>query len=189
MNGEVFAFAVLAAVAVVFSIFMLTRKSALDGALCLIVAFLSFAGLYRMLDAPFVAAMQVLVYAGAIMMLIIFAIMTIESKSEFHLSLKPLFTGTVAAGILVAVITTLFVNALEKHPPIWSSTKPVYGSVELVGKILFTRHVLNFEMVSLLLLVALVGALVLGKKSPQQSGSVIQAAPNAPQDNCKGQLQ
>jgi NADH-quinone oxidoreductase subunit J len=188
MTGEVFAFTILAAVAVVFSIFMLTRKSALDGALCLIVTFLSFAGLYSMLGAPFVAAMQVLVYAGAIMMLIIFAIMTIESKNEIHLALKPLFAGTVAAGILVAVVTTLFVNALEKHPPILSSTKPIYGSVELVGKILFTRHVLNFEMVSLLLLVALVGALVLGKKSPQQPGSAIKLASNVPQENGKGQL-
>jgi len=165
MNVAHLFFYVFAALTLLAAVVMLTRKSALDGAICLVVCFLGFAGLYAMLDAPFVAAMQVLVYAGAIMMLIIFVIMTVNTDESRRAVKKPVLVGSIVATVIMVVCMTLFFTAVRgaKLP---SDTGEAFlpGTVQRVGKLLFANHVLNFEMISLLLLTALVGALVLGKR-------------------------
>lgn len=165
MHLEMIFFGVFSSIAVLFSLLMLTRKSALAAAICLIVCFLSFAGLYAMLNAPLIAALQVLVYAGAIMMLIIFVIMTVDMRKEELKKEKPVLIGSAVAGLILLVCTTLFFLSLRGIPYEWAmGSAQEFGTVANVGKNLFTRHVLNFEMISLLLLAALIGALVLGKK-------------------------
>jgi NADH-quinone oxidoreductase subunit J len=152
---------------VLCALLMLTRKSALSGAVCLIVCFLSFAGLYATLDAPFIAAMQVLVYAGAIMMLIIFVIMTVDLSAEEKQREKGFIIGGTIAGALVAVAIAIYsITAIRL--PLQGISGSVDGSIAHIGTVMFSKHVLNFEMLSLLLLVALVGALVLGKKNTKE---------------------
>ncbi|MDD5675937.1 MAG: NADH-quinone oxidoreductase subunit J [Chitinivibrionales bacterium] len=153
--------------AVLCGLFMLTRKSALSGAVSLVVCFLSFAGLYAMLDAPFIAAMQVLVYAGAIMMLIIFVIMTIDLSAEERRAEKPVIVGGIIAGAIVAAAIALYSITVRGLPHITGAAR-IDGSVTHIGAVMFSKHVLNFEMLSLLLLVALVGAVVLGKKKAKE---------------------
>jgi NADH-quinone oxidoreductase subunit J len=165
MNGSNGFFLVFAAITLLSAVAMLTRKHALDGAVCLIVCFLSFAGLYALLDAPFVAVMQVLVYAGAIMMLIIFVIMTVDAQEKHFAVRKPVLAAGIAATAIMAVCLSLFYIALRAVPrSAGAGGGAPSGTVERIGRLLFTNHVLNFEMISLLLLAALVGALVLGKK-------------------------
>ena len=157
-------FFLFASIAVLAALVMLTRKTALGGAISLVVCFLAFAGLYAMLDAPFVAVMQVVVYAGAIMMLIVFVIMTVDTDAEMlHRERWTVFGSLIAAAIMVAGIS-VYEIALRTAAPLHAAAAPVSGTVARIGSILFTRHVLNFEMLSLLLLIALAGALILAKR-------------------------
>ncbi len=161
-------FSLFAGIAVIASLCMLTRRTALGAAISLVVCFLAFAGLYAMLSAPFVAVMQVVVYAGAIMMLIIFVIMTVDTEEEILQKER----GTMIGGILATIIMIvgICVYELALHT---AYLKPqdasLNGTIANIGSLLFTRHVLNFEMLSLLLLVALVGALVLTKQQKKKT--------------------
>jgi NADH-quinone oxidoreductase subunit J len=162
-------FYLFASIAVAAAITMLTRKTALGAAISLIVCFLAFSGLYAMLDAPFVAVMQVVVYAGAIMMLIIFVIMTVDTRKEMLRKERPTIIG---AGIASSIVLSgLVVCLLALHSsPLGDQAPPVVGTVAAVGKLLFTRHILNFEMLSLLLLIALAGPLILVKRQKKAMG-------------------
>jgi NADH-quinone oxidoreductase subunit J len=165
-------FALFAGIAVIAALVMLTRKTALGAAVSLVVCFLAFSGLYAMLDAPFVAVMQVVVYAGAIMMLIIFVIMTVDTESEALHEERGTIIGAVIATVIVGTGMVVYQLALHAAGPMAQKAgSPVNGTVANVGSLLFTRHVLNFEMLSLLLLIALVGALVLAKKQKKSSGA------------------
>jgi len=156
-------FTLFASIAVIAALVMLTRKTALGGAVSLVVCFLAFAGLYVLQSAPFVAIMQVVVYAGAIMMLIIFVIMTVDTDAEALHEERITIVGAVIATVIVAVGVAVYELALHAAAPLGQGT-PISGTVAAIGAILFTRHVLNFEILSLLLLIALAGALVLAKK-------------------------
>ena len=170
MSSAPIFFYLFAGIAVAAAITMLTRKTALGAAISLVVCFLAFSGLYVMLSAPFVAVMQVVVYAGAIMMLIIFVIMTVDTDAEILHKERGTITGAIIATIIVGVAVGVYERALHSASPFVTGT-PVTGTVARVGALLFTRHVLNFEMLSLLLLVALVGALILAKKHTKKTGA------------------
>jgi len=163
-------FGLFAGVAVISALFMLTRKTALGAAISLVVCFLAFSGLYVLLSAPFVAVMQVVVYAGAIMMLIVFVIMTVDTDAEALRKERGTIIGALIAtsivGSGIAVYEAAFHRASLPMPE-----APVTGTVAKVGSLLFTRHVLNFEMLSLLLLIALVGALILAKQHVRKTGA------------------
>jgi NADH-quinone oxidoreductase subunit J len=161
-------FGLFAATAVIAAIAMLTRKTALGGAVSLVVCFLAFSGLYVMLDAPFVAVMQVVVYAGAIMMLIVFVIMTVDTDAEIMRKERGTIVGAVVATIIVGAGVAVYELALHSAAP-FVVAAPISGTVARIGALLFTRHVLNFEMLSLLLLVALVGALIIAKQPKKNS--------------------
>jgi NADH-quinone oxidoreductase subunit J len=163
-------FTIFAGVAVLAALFMLTRKTALGAAVSLVVCFLSFAGLYVMLSAPFVAVMQVVVYAGAIMMLIVFVIMTVDADAEILRRERGTIIGAIVATIIVGAGIAVYVLALGRATPFTDGTMD-NGTVERVGIRLFTRHALNFEMLSLLLLIALVGALILAKQRTKKQGA------------------
>ncbi len=156
-------FSLFAGVAVIAALVMMTRTTPLGAAVSLVVCFLAFAGLYVMLDAPFVAVMQVVVYAGAIMMLIVFVIMTVDLEAEALRRERGTILGAIVATIVVATGVAVYELALHASVPL-AGLKPVAGTVSKIGSLLFTRHVLNFEMLSLLLLVALGGALILAKQ-------------------------
>lgn len=158
--------AVLSAAAVVFF------KNPIHCALSLVVNLLMVACFFAMLDAHFLAAAQVIVYAGAIMVLVLFMLMLLNSKVEARTP-QQVFYAIIAAlfGFGFLAITAPFVQremgALEKHAEsiAGSSGVTVVGSVEAIGRILFVDYVFLFQAAGLLLMTALVGAVMLAKRT------------------------
>ncbi len=160
-----FFFYMLSAVAVLSAILVITRKNPVHSALSLIFTLLSLAGLYLMLYAPFVAGVQIILYAGGIMVLFLFVIMLVNierAQREFA------FNHQWPVGILAAlVLGALFVYVYERGGAIFPNTPialPEPQNTQLVGMQLFRNYLLPFEVASLLLLVAIVGAVVMAKK-------------------------
>lgn len=164
---ETIFFTIVAAVAVLSSILVITCKNPINSALSLVLTFFCLATFYVMLDAPFMAAIQVIVYAGAIMVLIIFVIMLLNIRTE---------TGkrTAHAGLIGSIIglfglfeTLYFLRnstLTGARGTLNSDIINRVGHTEIIGKAMFTDFLLPFEITSLLLLVAIVGAVVLAKR-------------------------
>ncbi len=136
-------------------------RNPVTSAMFLVLTIVSLAGLYVSLHAFFLAAVQILVYAGAVIVLFLFVIMLLDLREEERQKIK-LVMG--ALGLLaVGSIAFIFLSVLRKAEGI--SLKPmVDGSAVELGKKLFTDYVLPFEIISLLLLVAIMGAVLLSKK-------------------------
>jgi NADH-quinone oxidoreductase subunit J len=137
-------------------------KSPLRSALWLIVTLASLALLYVLLDAPFVGAMQVLVYAGAIMVLFVFVIMLLNLQPGPHgrpayLSIAKVLGSAAALYVLYAVLR-------GTGAATGTAGAAVDGSVRSIGRLLLTEYLFGFEAISILLLVAVVGAVVLGMR-------------------------
>jgi NADH-quinone oxidoreductase subunit J len=156
------AFAVLAVIAVGSALGLVLKKNPIHGALFLVVNLASVAALYLTLGAEFLAAAQVIVYAGAIMVLFVFAIMVlIPGKEEtgadprrgFRLAALP--AGAVLVVLLVIVVGRAVVVTGPGGAP---------GNVEAVGRLLFTDYLFPFELTSVLLLAAMVGVLLLARR-------------------------
>lgn len=165
--AETFFFSIVAVAAVLSSILVVTCKNPINSALSLIVTFFSLATFYVMLDAPFMAAIQVIVYAGAIMVLIVFVIMllNIRVESDRKVSHAVAAGGIIGAFMLFQTCYFLFKSSLtgEKGSLTTDIINSV-GHVELVGKEIYTRFLLPFEITSILLLAAIVGAVILAKR-------------------------
>jgi len=149
--------AILSALLVVFS------KNPVYSVLYLIITFFAIAGHYVLLNAQFLAAVHIIVYAGAIMVLFLYVIMllNLNRDTEPHKSNLLKFAATICAGLLMVVL----VGSLKGTELIAKSTSTSsdIGLVKNLGKILFTDFLLPFEIASVLLLVAMVGAVMLGK--------------------------
>jgi len=166
MSIEQFFFYFLAAVAVVGSLVMVTRRQPLSAALSLVVVFVAFSGLYAMLSAPLLAILQILVYAGAIMALVIFVIMFLNVQKE-HLPEEKDLVQRVSLGMLAIVPFFYFLSFGIQDLPYneFSVVPDSFGHIEQVGRALFSaQFFLAFEIVSILLTVALVGVVVLAKR-------------------------
>jgi NADH-quinone oxidoreductase subunit J len=164
-------FYVLAGLAVASGVAVITRRNAVHAALALIVTLLSVAGLYLMLYAPFVAGVQIIVYAGGIMVLFLFVIMlvNIERSSKERRFNRIWPVGLVAACALMALFVSAIVKGKALFPdrgmplPESSNTQQIatllYGEAGRMGQYTFA-----FEIASLLLLVAILGAVIMTKK-------------------------
>ncbi len=157
----------VAAIAIISAILVITCKNPINCALSLVLTFFCLAVFYVMLDAPFLAAVQVMVYAGAIMVLIIFVIMLLNIQVETG---KRSAHGIVIAGV-IGFIILCETGYLILGGAISTSRGPMdraliarVGHTELIGKALFGDFLLPFEITSLLLLAAIIGAVVLSKK-------------------------
>ena len=138
-------------------------RNPITSAMFLVLTIISMAGLFVLLHAFFLAAVQVLVYAGAVMVLFLFVIMLLDLKDEERRKVKKL--GLVAGLISVGAIVAIFVRALLATQPGRELPAPTAeGATIPLGKLLFTNYLLPFEIVSLLLLVAMVGVILLSKK-------------------------
>ncbi|MDH7514955.1 MAG: NADH-quinone oxidoreductase subunit J [Bacteroidota bacterium] len=160
-------FLVSSATAVVTGILVITRSSALHSALFLILNFLALAVLYLSLQAQFIAVIQVIVYAGAIMVLVLFVIMLLNLREENHRCRS--FPRRHLAGILLgAGILLIFVQAIiaasVSYPSSLARNAAEIGTSSAIGDLLYRSFVFPFEMASILLLAAIVGAVVLAKK-------------------------
>lgn len=166
-------FYLLAGVIVASGILMVTSRSIFHSATFLAVVLSLVGGLYLLLSAEFLAAVQILVYVGAVVVLIIFAIMLTSHIGDLRISqsnkLSPL------AAIACALFLAAFVPMLVKHPwgQVVAATAPEGGglvgesNIQHIGTALLTTYAFPFELVSLALLVALMGAIVIARKDPE----------------------
>lgn len=165
--SEAIFFYSFATVTVVMMLFMIFQTNPVSSALCLIFSFFGLAGLYVLLSAPFVAVLQILVYAGAIMVLFIFVIMLLKLRQEDLISdsVSPLkiavSLAVIAAGGYGAY--RLFAAPYQAFGP----TPPGFGEAKPVGELIFTQYLLPFEVASVLLLAAIVGVILLGQKGSE----------------------
>ena len=168
VNPEFLLFFFLAAVAVSTAVLMITRRNPVESAVCLIGNFFALAGLYLLLRAQFLAVLQVIVYTGAIMVLVIFVIMLLNLGTERNTTNRPKFRSTIgvvfAAGLLLELLVIVGVRSVGSLPPSVLPMSESIGTVEGIGSALFGRFVLPFEITSLLLLVAIIGAVLLAKR-------------------------
>jgi len=161
---SVVVFAVLAVLAVGSALGLVLRKNAIHGALFLVVNLGTVAALYLTLRAEFLAAAQVIVYAGAIMVLFVFAIMVlIPGKEETGPDPRRpyrLLAIPVGAGLLLEL--ALIVGSRGARAAVPATATP--GGVDAIGRLLFTDYQFPFELTSVLLLAAMVGVLVLARR-------------------------
>ena len=137
-------------------------RNPVTSAMFLVLTIISLAGLFVLLHAYFLAAVQVLVYAGAVIVLFLFVIMLLDLKAEEHRRFKILAVigGVGAAG----AISLSFLHNLLRSPLGAADPPTLEGGTLELGRLLFTQYVLPFEIVSVLLLVAIVGVVLLSKK-------------------------
>ena len=157
------AFAVLAVIAVGSALGLVLKKNAIHGALFLVVNLGTVAALYLTLRAEFLAAAQVIVYAGAIMVLFVFAIMVlIPGKEETGPDLRrPYRLLAIPVGGALLLELALIVSSRGGRTATPATTP---GGVEAIGRLLFTDYLFPFELTSVLLLAAMVGVLVLARR-------------------------
>ena len=157
----------LAAVAAFSSVMMIFQRNPVNSALYLILNFFCLGGLYLTLNAQFIAMVQVLVYAGAIMVLFLFVIMLLNLGDDKglreHLGVRT-YVGIGFSIALVAELLYIFGFGSKNSASLQSPAAAEMGTVEFVGKVLFTKFLFPFEVTSLLLLAAIVGVVILAKK-------------------------
>jgi NAD(P)H-quinone oxidoreductase subunit 6 len=161
---QLICFVVLAATLVLGSLGVVLLPNIVYSAFLLGGVFLSVAGLYLMLNASFVAAAQVLVYVGAVNVLILFAIMLVNKKENLEaipgLALRRLLSGAVCAGLFALLIRVAFITPWPLPGP-----EPVGEDATIrIGEHLFSDYLLPFELASVLLLIAMIGAIVLARR-------------------------
>lgn len=162
-------FFLFAALAIGCAISMLVQPNPLYSAISLIGVFIALAGLYVMLAAPFIAAVQIIVYAGAIMVLVVFVIMLLNVEEEERRparlrSLLPIAIVLAAVLIAEAAFVIYSVGTPSYSSLDANSTAPV-GLTSSIGIALFTKYLLPFEITSILLLMAIVGAITLARQA------------------------
>ncbi|HEX9161657.1 MAG TPA: NADH-quinone oxidoreductase subunit J [Thermoanaerobaculia bacterium] len=160
-----------AAVAVIFALVVILHRNAVVGALSLVASFFALAVMYVLLDAPFLAALQVIVYAGAIMVLFLFVIMLLNLGHRREDPTHPVqqflgFTG--AAAFAIAMIYYLAKYAAFRMLP----AGPFLSDARSIGVALFESYIFPFEMVSILLLAAIVGALLMSGRAMGQRANI-----------------
>jgi NADH-quinone oxidoreductase subunit J len=169
---ELVAFAITTAVAIIAALFVVFHRNPVVNAVALVVNLGCVAVFFLLLNAPFLAAVQILVYAGAIMVLFLFVVMLLDLKVELHRVRGSRFQ--VAAGILGGFgMLWLLSLALKRSQQTFGLNEVSvegFGSPENLARSLFTDHMIPFELASILLLVAMVGALMLSQAHADKGG-------------------
>jgi len=173
-----FHFYLFGIIAVASAVLFVTRKSPVSAALWLVNTMFSLAALYVLLDAQFIGAIQVLVYAGAIMVVFLFVIMLLNLGDPSELSdARGLAWKLVAGGVGAAILAMIFAIVRTKVPetlrlpPGYAARQiATYGAIEPVAGPLFREYLLAFEITSVLLLAAIVGAVALARRRDADAG-------------------
>jgi NADH-quinone oxidoreductase subunit J len=175
---EIITFYLFATLTVVASLLVIGQRNPMYSVMLLIVSFGGLSGLYIQLDAPFVAVAQIIIYAGAIMVLFLFVVMLLNAPKEdaadwdrLHPLRQPGATrwGTLLAGLLIVQLTTALLAVRDFNTPVGAqSDATAVNSVHDLGRSIFTRHTFAFEATSILILVAMVGAVVLARREGEQ---------------------
>ena len=157
-------FFIFASAAVGFAVNLLIQRHPIHSALSLIGVMASLSCLYLMLGAEFIAAVQVIVYAGAVMVLFVFVIMLLNAGEEEHTTRSRFVTqaGVVLVTLLLSTVATLIFRQFPRDSMVRFGDFP--GATAPIGRLLFREFLLPFEVVSVLILIAIVGAVVLARK-------------------------
>lgn len=160
-----------AGLAIACSLLVILKKNPVASAFSLVLVFFSFAGIYALLDAHLIAALQILVYAGAIMVLFIFVIMLLNADlpsfdlGRSHIGLRWL-SGGLCAGLLCFFIWAF--EASKSPGPVGAfspeTIEAAGGNTQVLSELLFSEYILPFELTSVLLLAAIVGAVAMAKR-------------------------
>jgi len=168
MTLELVLFILFATISAVSAVLMITRPNPVISALFLVLNFASLAGLYLTLNAQFIAVAQVIVYAGAIMVFFLFVLMLLNPEKEkrfFEDKLKlRIFIIAIVALILVQIIYMIFLSNPSDSITSEVSRSVQTGTIENIGREMFTNYILPFEAAGYLLLAATIGAMVMAKK-------------------------
>jgi NADH-quinone oxidoreductase subunit J len=167
-------FYVFGAVAVLASLFVVGQRHPMYSVLLLILSFGALSGLYVLLDAPFVAVTQIIIYAGAIMVLFLFVVMLLNAHKEGEEAAARAMFGGPGPRRFGAVLSVLLVAQLgwaltRIQPALLGEPAPGIGSVREIGRRLFTDYAFAFEATSLLILVAMVGAVIMAGKRQEDA--------------------
>ncbi|MBU6375146.1 MAG: NADH-quinone oxidoreductase subunit J [Bdellovibrionales bacterium] len=165
------AFYLFAGMALAFSVLTVLKKNPVASAFSLVIVFFSFAGIYALLGAHLVATMQILVYAGAIMVLFVFVVMLLNSDSpSFDFRRSPLIFRF-AAGLVCFAMFVLFVKVFRETGPSPSvgpftsaAVEAAGGNTRVISELMFSEYILPFELTSILLLAGIVGSVALAKR-------------------------
>src|SRR5712691_2296284 len=167
--GQAIAFYTLAAFILAFAVMVVSTKDTVHSVLFLVLDFLFVAALYVLLGAPFLAAIQVLVYAGGIVVLYLFVVMLVNLKRPPEAHQDPHRRTKFGLGLAVAMLAELgligwYSSASPAPAFVAPLPMPVSGNTEEVGWLLYTSYLIPFEIASMLLLVAMIGAILLAKR-------------------------
>ena len=171
MSISPFFFYAFATLAILCSLFVVFKKNPVASAFSLVLVFFAFAGIYALLDAHLIAALQIFVYAGAVMVLFVFVIMLLNADvpsfdmGRTHLGLK------LAAGLVSGLTLLIFVWAFKESvwiAPVGPMTTEVIesagGNTQVIAELMFSEYILPFELTSVLLLAAIIGAVAIAKR-------------------------
>ncbi len=173
-----FHFYLFGVIAIASALLFVTRKSPVAAALWLVNVLFSLAALYVMLDAQFIGVIQVLVYAGAIMVVFMFVVMLLnlghpsdiaDARGKWPVIVAG-FIGLVLIAQLGTVVGTRLLPRFQVAPGTAASDMERYGAIGSIARPLYTDYLLAFELTSVLLLVAIVGAVVLGRRRDRDAG-------------------
>jgi NADH-quinone oxidoreductase subunit J len=175
---ETLLFYLFSGLAILTAALVIGQRNPMYSVLLLIASFGALSGLYILLDAPFAAITQIIVYAGAIMVLFLFVVMLLNAPKEdaaeydrLHPLRHPMVTrfGTLLAVLLIVQLTWALSRANDIDQPVAGRTAAEeVSSVRAIGRVLFDRHAFAFEATSILILVAMVGAVVLARKEDEE---------------------
>jgi NADH-quinone oxidoreductase subunit J len=168
MHIELILFSILALVAAITSVVMITRKNAVISAVFLVLNFFALAGLYLLLNAQFIAVVQIIVYAGAIMVLFLFVLMLLNTENEHKLFVHKrgikFFAILISVFVLIQIVFLIFKASPSRSLTPIEEASVNSGTIQTIGQQLYTNYLIPFEVAGFLLLATTIGALVLAKK-------------------------
>ncbi|WP_064196893.1 MULTISPECIES: NADH-quinone oxidoreductase subunit J [Emticicia] len=162
-----YTFAILSVLTLFGALGTIMSKNPVHSVIYLIVTFFSISAHYILLNAQFLAAVNIIVYAGAIMVLFLFVIMFLNLRQESdELKNNKIITAAIATAVLLGGVLILFLRRAGKEGAEKFGFNSQTGMVEVLGKSLYGEYLLPFELVSVLFLVAMAGAVMLAKREP-----------------------
>jgi NADH-quinone oxidoreductase subunit J len=161
MSGYDIAFYAFSFLTLLCGVLVITNRNPVTSAMFLVLTIVCMAGLFVLLRAFFLAAVQILVYAGAVMVLFLFVIMLLDLREENRRRIRKV--RAVTGGLAVLAVVGIILNVVWTSAPV-TTAPTLVGATAPLGRLLFTNFLLPFEILSLLLLVAMLGVILLSKK-------------------------
>jgi NADH-quinone oxidoreductase subunit J len=165
--GPRIVFWVIATLVLGGAVLTITRRNAVAAVMALVATFFGLAAAFAMLSAHFLAAIQVLVYAGAIMVLFIFVVMVLNRDETEPWAWRGFITKMIGIAVTAYTVIKLAGQLMTVTVPHPEAPPPEFGTVAAVGEVLFTDYVFAFEAVSILLVIAVIAAVVVGRARPE----------------------